>query len=199
MAFHIFTKLTIATAGAAVLTIRVLSAPASAAVLYSFTTVTGGTGAFNYQFTGGASVSHHTDTWGFITHFHYTPLASALANGSAFITRNLFNGTGEGRTEYTSVPGISFDGVYAKTAQQTGFPYWEVNLINTNTTDDKGKITFSQSSSNGGASEWEAIASWNRTEAIPEPTTIAGSLLGLGGLVATRRNRQMKSQDKLAA
>lgn len=203
MASQLLTKLTLATAGAAVLAIGSVCAPAEAAFKFSFKTKGGGSGSFllntstpatlgsvtNFSFSGSkfikGAVSGLSGIGGFISGTSGKPtLAGFLVPQSS----TTFWG---GLLAPKGTP-IVGSGILGKASLSINPLFAAAGTLSTGGA-SVGTNPFSGLGLDGGL---DSINCWDaeqvvQTEEVPEPFTVLGSIVGVGGLLAARRKRQM--------
>lgn len=183
MASALLSKLTTATAGAAVLAIGVASTPAPAdAAILNFTTTTGGIGILNY-------------TGNVINSFRYTPsdndftaitrsvnLAGSIA-GFVGIGFNPLAGTDLAKISTPNLGGPNSLGFKVTQGLKTWFGVFATpGAFSADNPSVSGYVGISFPDNQGGFN--------SQTETVPEPTTIVGSLLGLGAMAGARLKRK---------
>ncbi len=204
MASQLLTKLTLATAGAAVLAIGSVCAPAEAAFKFSFKTKGGGNGSFllntstpatlgsvtNFSFSGSkfikSAVSGLSGIGGFISGASGKPtLAGFLVSQSP----TTFWG---GLLAPKGTP-IVGSGILGKASFSINPLFAAAGALSAGSA-SAGTNPFSGLGLDLGL---DSINCWEtevvgQTEEVPEPATIFGSIVGVGGLLAARRKRQTK-------
>lgn len=204
MASKLLAKLTLATAGAAVLAIGSVCAPAEAAFKFSFRTKGGGNGSFllntstpatlgsvtNFSFSGSkfikGAVSGLSGIGGFLSG------ASGKPTLAGFLVSQSPTTSFAGLLAPQGTP-IVGNGVIGKGSLSLGQLLGVAGAISTGNTNAATSL-FGGLGLDGGL---DSINCWDveqvkQTNEVPEPATVFGSIVGVGGLLAARRKRQLK-------